>query len=117
MQIFNLFPPNNSFSKKSKDKEGKKGKEKKQYGPFFISAELNHRNYDLIQSGQMSVVIPKGVSMKNRAGSRVLDFTCDDHEIAKVLVEALDDCGIPWDEKSDNKEVSLDEVLKMCENE
>jgi hypothetical protein len=86
-----------------------KTKAEERTGEIYITAELSHRNFDLIKTGQLSVVIPEGVEMENRPGSRVLDFICEDVEIAKVLVDAIENSGMNWEEK-EVKEVSLSDL-------
>lgn len=88
-----------------------KTKKSERTGPIFVWAELSRKDYSAIQRGEMSVVIPEGVSMKNRAGSRILDFTCNDLNSAKILIGALDDSGLPWDEKF-VEDVSLEQLMK-----
>ena len=67
-------------------------------GPVDVYAELSKKQYTSIINGDVSIVIPYGVKMRNEKGSRCLYFTCEDKEIAEVLVDALDDDQINWQE-------------------
>jgi len=67
-------------------------------GSVSIRAVLSRKNYDLLISGMASLEIPRGVEMKNKAGSKVLQFDCEDRDIAEILCDGLDVSGIPWDE-------------------
>lgn len=62
-----------------------------------IRAILTKRHYNLLVSGQASLEIPKGVTMRNKAGSRILQFVCDDKEVSEILCEGLESSGISWD--------------------
>jgi hypothetical protein len=65
-----------------------------------IYAELSKKQYNLIQMGGASIEVPRGVNMKNKAGSRALFFSCDDAEVAKELIEGLNESAIAWQENS-----------------
>jgi hypothetical protein len=67
-------------------------------GPVDIRAVLSKRHYNLLINNKASLEVPEGVSMKNKAGSKVLSFHCDSRDVAEVLCDGLDVSGIPWDE-------------------
>jgi len=68
-------------------------------GPVAIRAVLSRRHYNMLIHGLATLEIPSGVEMTNKAGSKVLQFECEDREISEVLCDALDQSGIPWDEE------------------
>ena len=72
-----------------------------------ITAQLNHRNYNSVVSGEMAVEVPAGVHFFNKAGSRTLEFVCEDEKIAEELIYGLEASGIPWDEEYASEEFKL----------
>ena len=48
--------------------------------------------------GSATLEVPEGVTMHNKAGSRILQFECDSRKVAEILCDGLDVSGIPWDE-------------------
>lgn len=66
--------------------------------PVEVYAELSKNQYKLIQNGGASIEVPYGVSMKNKAGSRALRFSCVNKEVSDILKEGLDNSGINWQE-------------------
>ena len=66
--------------------------------PVEIYAEISKKQYRQIESGEYGIQVPKGVSMKHRAGSRALTFFCDTRELADVMEEALDESYVNWQE-------------------
>ena len=73
--------------------------------PITILGRLTNRAYYAIQSGAVSVVIPHGVHMMNRAGSKQLTFVCDNEVVADELVNGLENSGIVWEEDYISEEV------------
>jgi hypothetical protein len=67
-------------------------------GPVDIEATLSRKSYQLLRSGSATLQIPEGVTMYNRSGSRLLNFSCDDRDLAEILCDGLDVSGIPWNE-------------------
>lgn len=63
-----------------------------------IFAELTRKQYKLVQSGAATIAVPHGVAMKNKAGSRALNFTCPNRFVAKELEQGLDSSAISWQE-------------------
>lgn len=98
--------------KERKARALKERKEGKQIRSVKLSAFLSNSKYRLIQDGYASIVVPEGVSMQNRMGSKELNFSCENEEIAEVLIDALDASGIPWQEEfeSDNN-VGLPDIF------
>lgn len=78
-------------TKLSKIKENKDGQ-------VEIYAELNRKQFNQVQNGEAEIMVPLGVTMKNKAGSRALFFQCEDKLIARELEEGLDACYISWQE-------------------
>jgi hypothetical protein len=74
--------------------------ETKEDRPIEIYAELSKKQYNLVQTGQVSVEVPHGVMLRNKAGSRALHFFCPDVEAAKELRDGLDDSSVSWQESS-----------------
>ena len=92
---------------KKMTKEEIKQEEKDNEGEVYLSAVLSHRQFDMIKNGDATLEVPYGVVMENKAGSRILEFRCDDLLVAKELVGGLDDSGIPWQEEFDSEETSI----------
>ena len=67
-------------------------------GPVDIEATLSRKYYQLLRSGSATLEVPDGVIMSNRDGSRLLNFVCEDRELAEILCDGLDVSGIPWNE-------------------
>lgn len=67
-------------------------------GPVSIRAVLSRKHYNLLIYNQATLEIPEGVSMTNKSGSKILQFDCEDREVAEILCEGLDVSGISWDE-------------------
>lgn len=67
-------------------------------GPVDIYAVVTRKQYNLLIYGAASLEVPRGVTMKNKSGSRSLFFHCEDRDIADVLEDALDVSGISWQE-------------------
>ena len=61
-----------------------------------VFARLNKKQYQQVVGGSHEMVIPEGVSMRNRAGTRGLYFTCDDKKSFKLITDALDADMIEW---------------------
>jgi hypothetical protein len=68
-------------------------------GPVNIYAVVSRRQYKLLVTGQASLEVPEGVSMKNKVGSRSLSFHCETRDLAEILGDALDVSGISWQEE------------------
>ena len=58
-------------------------------GQITIYAELNRNQYSRVVNGEYDLVVPTGVKMENKAGSRGLTFYCPDNESAALMEEAL----------------------------
>jgi len=67
-------------------------------GPVSIRAVLSKKHYNLLIYDKATLEIPEGVTMLNKAGSKVLLFDCDSRDLAEVLCDGLDVSGISWDE-------------------
>jgi hypothetical protein len=67
-------------------------------GPVDIYAVITRKQYRLLTTGQATLEIPDGTTMKNRKGSRSLSFSCETRELADMLEDALDVSGISWQE-------------------
>ena len=63
-----------------------------------IFAILSKSQYQKIVAGEYGIVVPSGVQLINKAGSRNLYFNCDDIEAVKELTEGLDESRISWQE-------------------
>lgn len=87
------------------EKERKEGSHQLSDKPIMITAQLSRNQYAMIQNDEAYIEIPEGVTMLNRAGSKSLEFNCENEEIASVLVDGLDNSGIVWDEDFETTEV------------
>jgi hypothetical protein len=68
-----------------------------------IYAEISSKMLKEIEDGN-DLVLPSGVTISRKKGSRVCNFECD--EISKQdMVEFLDDNQISWQELTEEKEV------------
>ena len=67
-------------------------------GPITIYAILTRKQYYMVTGGRATLVIPSGVSMKNKTGSRALFFECENRDLAETMEDALDVDGISWQE-------------------
>jgi len=63
-----------------------------------VYAELNRKQYNLIQNGMAEIEVPYGVTMTNKAGSKALRFHCSSRRVAKELEQGLDNSAISWQE-------------------
>ena len=63
-----------------------------------IRAVLTRKQHKLLTNSKATLEVPYGVKMYNKLGSVVLNFECEDREIADALCDALDVSGISWDE-------------------
>lgn len=63
-----------------------------------IRAVLSRKHYNLLIYGMATLEIPDGVQMRNKTGSKILEFYCENREISEILCDGLDESGIPWDE-------------------
>ena len=70
-------------------------------------------------TGKLDSVLPMGVSMQRRVGSRGCYFVCDDAETTEDLLEWLDANGVSWQDNSDLtlEEWKLKEEQKRAEEE
>lgn len=92
---------------KKMTKEEIEEERKENEGEVLVTAILGHRQFDMVKNGEATLEIPYGVSMSNRAGSKVLNFRCDDLLVARELVEGLDASGIPWQEEFESEEFGI----------
>ena len=63
-----------------------------------IYAELSRKNYQQILNNELEICVPYGVKMRNKGGSRVLFFECEDEDAVKELIDGLDASEISWQE-------------------
>lgn len=96
-----------TLTTKSKTKEEKEQEELDNQGEVYVSAVLSHKQFDMIRNGDATLEVPYGVTMSNKAGSKVLNFKCDDLSAAKELVEGLDISGIPWQEDFEIEDINV----------
>ena len=68
--------------------------------PVEIYAELSKKQFNLVVTGQVTLEVPYGVSLKNKIGSRALHFQCPNKLVAKELGEGLDNSSINWQESN-----------------
>ena len=71
--------------------------------PIEVYAELTRKQYNLIQNDIVSLEVPNGVILNNKAGSRSLFFTCNNRRVAKDLEQGLVDSSITWQENYHEK--------------
>ena len=95
------------LSSRKKTKEEMEQEEIDNQGEVYVSAVLSHNQYNMVKNGEAILEVPNGVTMSNKAGSRVLNFHCEDLVIAKELVEGLDVSGIPWQEDFEIEEMGI----------
>lgn len=74
----------------------KKEKDDDEDREFDIYAELNRKQYNLILNDEAYLEIPRGVTMKNKKGSRSLLFSCPNKGLAKMICQGLDESGVSW---------------------
>jgi len=67
-------------------------------GPVSVRAVLTRKQHSLLVTGLATLELPYGTSMTNKAGSTVLQFECEDRDVAEELCDGLDNSGISWDE-------------------
>lgn len=96
-----------TLTTKSKTKEEKEQEELDNQGEVYVSAVLSNKQFDMIRNGDATLEVPYGVTMSNKAGSKVLNFKCDDLVVAKELVEGLDISGIPWQEDFETEDMNV----------
>ena len=87
------------------EKERREGSHQLSDKPIMITAQLSRNQYEMIQRGDASIEVPEGVTMNNRAGSKTLEFNCENEAIASILVDGLDNSGMVWDEDFETTEV------------
>ena len=61
-----------------------------------VIARLSNKQFNLLSYGYASIVVPDGVKMKHKSGSKQLHFTCRNRQIGKILSDALEADGIEW---------------------
>jgi len=67
-------------------------------GSVDVYAVLNRKQYNMVITGMATIEVPEGIKLKNKTGSRILFFECEDRNIADVLMDALDTSGISYQE-------------------
>lgn len=92
------------------EKERREGSYQLSDKPIMITAQLSRNQYAMIQNDEAYIEVPSGVVMNNRAGSKTLEFNCENEEIASILVDGLDNSGIVWDEDFETTEIGLDQI-------
>jgi len=68
-------------------------------GPRSIYAELSKKQFRMIQEGEVEVEVPFGTTMKNKKGSRGLNFVCENKQAADDLKDGLDASAMSWQEE------------------
>ena len=69
---------------------------------FYLIAELNTKQLRMLQQGDATLEVPHGVEMTNHAGSKILEFFCEESDpeeslkIEKALKNGLDASAIGW---------------------
>ena len=101
------MPVSISLKTKKMTKEEMEQEKINNEGEVYVSAVLSHNQYNMVKNGEAILEVPNGVTMSNRAGSRVLTFHCEDLVVAKELVEGLDVSGIPWQEDFEVEEINV----------
>lgn len=97
----------NLFSKKNNPKESlqlfKQEQHKESLNLFSkqdeeqeVIARLSNKQFNLLSYGYASIVVPDGVKMRHKSGSKQLHFTCINRKIGKILSDALEADGIEW---------------------
>ena len=77
--------------------------------PVEILAVLSKAQYQMVRSGGADIEIPNGTEMINAAGSRELNFYCENREIAEDLMDGLDASGIDWYESEDVDQIPIED--------
>jgi hypothetical protein len=120
MKLKSIFPEKKSkdriWNLKRQDREKRMDKISKRQeefdGPIYITAQLSRKNYMEVLNGYASLEVPHGVEMENKAGSRDLNFICQDESVAEELINGLDASGIPWEEDNASEDVNLGDILR-----
>jgi len=101
-----------NLSEKTIDIKDMNPEQKEQYknSPVEIVAVLSNHQYQMIRTGEADIIVPHGVEMSNKAGSKTLVFACPNRDVAEELIDGLDNSGMVWEEEV-NEKVNLSDIL------
>ena len=102
------------LSEKAKKERMKRiaNNEEQRIGTIYITAQLSRNQYASIVNDEAELIIPSGVDMLNRKGSKILEFTCQDELVAEELIDGLDNSGITWQEEFSSEDVGISDILE-----